>query len=296
MSRYGIHDLARGLKRLGLKKGDMVLVRAALRSMGELDGTRSTTFIKALLEVVGSEGTIVGLSFNNSILFPRRKKNIVITPQTPPDTGGMTSTLVDWPGAIRSLHPTNSFVAIGRLARGLVAGHDENTTCFHPIDALMEYNGKMILVGCVDSSPGFSTVHRVQERLGLATRSILKGREGFYFEREGEVRLFRRLDVPGCSNGYYKFYSHYVREGKLTVGAVGDAYSVSIIARDAFDIEYPILEKEPKFALCDDPGCFSCRGTRLYNLTDMPKFYTRQLPLFVRYGAKRLLSSMTRAG
>jgi aminoglycoside 3-N-acetyltransferase len=270
--------IGEGLRKIGLEYGDVVLVRSSLKSIGIQEEYSANTLIHALCDVVGPEGTIVGLAFNSSRWFPTLHKKEIINLQTEPSTGGFAKALVNWPGSFRSKHPTNSFVALGGSARRIIDRHDEKATCFFPIEQLLSLNAKMILIGCVKTSPGFSTVHFVQENLGLATRCLLKGFLGVYFRKGNDVRLFKPKDFPGCSRGFYKFYSHYIYEEKLHIGYVGNAYSILIGARDAYDTEYNILKKTPTFALCDNPGCFMCRGTRLYNLSDMPKFYIFQAP------------------
>jgi Aminoglycoside N3''-acetyltransferase len=235
--------IVEGLRQLGLERGDTVLVRTALKSIGVKSENPAIALIQALLDVLGPDGTIVGLAFNTDSWFPRLHKKNVINLQTEPYTGGFAKSLVNWPGFLRSMHPTNSFVALGGSARKIVDGHDENATCFFPIEQLLKLDGKMALIGCVNTSPGFSTVHLVQEKLGIATQSLLKGLQGTYFEKDGEIKLFKRKDFPGCSMGFSKFYSHYICEEKLRVGYVGNAYSILIGARDAFDIEYNILKK-----------------------------------------------------
>jgi len=270
-----VRELRVELSRLGIAEGDSVLVRVALKAIGHVDDKPATALMRAVLDVVGSSGTVVGLAFNPCVLFPWRHKKIVVTPDTPTISGGWAQAMVEWPGAVRSAHPTNSFVAVGARAAEFVDGHTEAATCFAPMEIFLRGSGKMILVGCVKSSPGFSTVHLAQERLGLATRSLLRGLRGVYYERSGRVRLFLRRDNPDCSAGFYKFYSHYVAEEKLRAGYVGDAYSVGIDCRDAYQIEYRLLERDPRFALCDNLRCLFCRGTRLYNKADMPGFYLR---------------------
>lgn len=291
---YSRQEIVDGLKGLGLKRGDLVLVRAALKAIGELDEKPSISLIKALLDTVGTEGTIIGLAFNKLYLFPKRHKEHIVSLGTPPVTGGLVKAMVDWPDARRSLHPTNSFVAIGKAAQSVIEDHDPNATCFQPIEKILKYDGKMILVGCVKSSPGFSSVHLAQERLGLATRSILRGLRGAYYNNGNETRLFKQNDVPTCSVGFSNFYSEYIKEEKLNVGYVGDAYSVAINARDAYEIEYRLLSKDPKIALCNDSNCISCRGTLLYNLSDMPKFYAFQIVSVLIKFFKKIRFSSTR--
>ncbi len=261
--------------------------------MGELDQRRSVALIHALIDVVGPEGTIVGLAHNLTFntIFTKPRKDYIVTAQTQPITGGLAMEMVNWPHALRSQHPTNSFVAIGRLAKDVVEGHDETATCFQPVQKLLEHNGKMILIGCVEESPAFITVHLAKEKLGLATRSILSGRQGVYFKKNNEVRLFKRRDIPGCSEGFYKMYSHYVREEKLKVGFVGDAYSIAINARDAFDIDCRVLKKDPRYVYCDNQDCYLCYGTHIYDFSDPFRllwFYLTRPSIIVNYMRKRL--------
>lgn len=271
-------NIAKGLQRLGLEHGDTVLVRTALRSIGISDGTPAITLLQALIEAVGSEGTVVGLAFNNRTWFPWIGKKNTINLKTAPITGGFAKGMVNFPGSVRSEHPTNSFVAIGKNGHEIIAGHDENSTCFFPMEKLVALDAKMVLIGCVDSSPGFSTVHLAQEKLGLATHSLFRSLQGTSFERDGKIKLFLNKDVPGCSVGFSKFYARYICEEKLRTGYVGDAYSILIGAREAVEIEYNILKNNPKFALCDRPACSTCRGSRYYNKIDMPRFYFYELP------------------
>ena len=277
MSEYNIKDLAKGLRLLGINKNDVVLVRASLSKIGIVGGRRSETFIRALIETVGQKGTIAALTFTRVFRSPKKKKNYVFESTTPPVTGGFASAMLNWKGAVRSCHPTNSWVAIGKYADKLLSGHDENTSCFFPIKALMDLEGKLILVGCVSDSPGFSTVHYSQYQLGLSTRNINSCREGVYMRLGSTLKLFKRKDIPGCSKGFHNFYGNYVRAGLLKTAFVGDAYSISINARDAYKIEYSLLKQNPKKALCKDLDCKHCRGSLKYNLIDFPKFYLRKI-------------------
>jgi aminoglycoside N3'-acetyltransferase len=275
VSAHTREDLVRGLEALGLVRGDVVLVRAALRKIGPVQGRVADLFLRALFDVVGEEGTILGLSFTKTFLFPARHTEYVFDGTQPPVTGGLAAALLGWPGAVRSRHPTNSFAAVGRRAAEILSGHDAGAPCFRPMEEIVRSGGKMILVGCLDESPGFSTVHLVQDHLGLSRRSLLGRVSGVLYRDGDEVRVYRKRDVPGCSMGFGTFYEHYERAGKLRRANVGDADSMGIVARDAYEIEYPLVRDDPRFPLCRNPGCESCRGTLLYNLREAPFFWAR---------------------
>ena len=156
-----------------------MLVRAGLRALGPLadNVNAGNVLIEALLEAVGPEGTILGLPFTMAFLLVSRHKDYVFDPATTPTyTGGFTSAMLQWPGAVRSSHPTNSFVAIGRHAREMLAGHDETAPSFLPMKELLARDGKMLSLGCIASGPGYVTVHWARHELGLTKRSILQHR------------------------------------------------------------------------------------------------------------------------
>jgi aminoglycoside N3'-acetyltransferase len=280
-----LHDedsLVNDLEALGVNKGDVLLVRADLGKVGKVKGRIGETIINALLTAVGIEGTIIALSFTKTFLLQKIDKKYVFDNNTVPITGALAKLFLKHPSSIRSRHPSNSFVAIGRYASELLEGHDENSLSFSPIEKLLQLNGKMILIGCVDTSPGFTTVHYAQQKLGLTSRNLLSNKIGVYFERNSQIKLFKRKDFGGCSKGFYKFYSYYINNKKLKSGRFGNANTIVIESNDAFNIEYEILKKNPRFALCDIPDCLSCRGTVLYNKRDMPLFYLKYFPLVIK--------------
>lgn len=268
-----INSLVDDLGRLGIAKGDVVLVRASLKKIG-IPGERiGETLVNTLLNAVGDEGTIVGLTFTRNFFLPRIDKKYIFNAQTPSTSGGFTGAMLAHPKAVRSMHPTNSYVAIGRDAHAILDHQDESSTCFSPIEKIVDMDGKMILIGCVFNSPGFTTVHLAQEKLGLSSRSILKGLIGVYYQKDSQIKLFKKRDFGGCSDGFYKLYSHYVRNEKLICGEIGNAYSIGIKAKDAYTIDYNVIKNDNKYPLCDNPRCFSCRGTWWYNKSDMVKYY-----------------------
>lgn len=269
-----ILGIAADLVKLGLRKDDTVLVRCATKSMTVQVANRPAALLDAIRHVIGPGGTIVALSFTPDFYFWQRKRALQYPfhAKAPSGTGALTQMLVDNPLSVRSLHPTNSFVALGPNARLIVEGHNERTSAFYPIEKLMQLGGKLALIGCVESSPGFSTVHRVQEDLGLADRTLLSGLRLCAVREETSYRWYFRRDIPGCSNGFGKFYPEYEREGILSRGSVGGAVSILAEAAAAYRVERRILEKDPTAAFCDDPFCTSC-GMRTYSPNRMRQFF-----------------------
>jgi aminoglycoside N3'-acetyltransferase len=287
-------DLAADFRAIGVAEGDIVRVTAALRVVGPVAGPRAPLVVGALLDAVGCGGTILGLS--HTAVGPRGGDAPLFRPDSPCITGGLVASMLEWPGAVRSRHPTNSMVAIGPRAEEILAGHDEHSTCFGPMRRLVELDGKQLLIGLIVDGPGWSTVHLAQEELGLAWRTILGGCEGSYYEHERERRWFSKRDVPGCSMGFGNLYPLYDAAGVMRRGLIGDADSLLIACRDSYPIELDALRKNPRLPLCDDPACLSCRGTRYYNLRDWPKFYARRPRLLAGLLRARLTRSVRDRG
>lgn len=278
------------LKSFGIGKGDIVYVRASLRKIGVSEQNKAGgIFLDALLDAVGEQGTILGLAFTKVFYRPLIDREHIFTTSTPAETGAFANTMLRHPNSVRSAHPVTSFVAIGPHAHELLDRHDEESRSYLPIQRLIDLNGKMILIGWVSEGPGFTTVHLAQDVLNLTRKSILKNLLGVYYKKGSDIKLFTYRDSGGCSRGFYKFYSHYITNEKLKCGMVGEAYSISISAKEAFEIEYNLIRKNNKFPLCDDARCFICRGTWLYNWTDMITYYFKYLPHLIVKVAKHLL-------
>lgn len=267
--------LQRDIEALGVSAGDVVLVRANVGAIGRVKGGLGESLRGALLDAVGETGTVVSLAFTRTFPLLHLDRSYVFTDATPTTSGALPKLLLETPGRRRSRHPTNSFVAVGRRADEIMAGHDESSSSFEPMGKLVALGGKQLLIGCAEESPGFTTVHWAQHRLGLSTRSLLRNRVGVLYERDGEVRLFRRPDIGGCSMGFGRLYAEYARAGLLRMGSVGRAESICIDAAPAYALEEALLRRDPRAVLCPRPLCTFCRGTWLFNKRDMVPFYPR---------------------
>jgi aminoglycoside N3'-acetyltransferase len=282
MNKLQASDLKAHIEALGIEPGDFVLVRAALGTVGRFSGGAST-FVEALLDVVGPEGTIASLSFTDSAFIRMPKIGLAFTPQKKSYAGALPNAMLEHPNSYRSRHPMCSYVSIGKLAETFTKGHDEHAPAYEPIRKLIEYKGKCVLVGCVESSPGFTTAHLAEADLGLLSRVIFPWLNSTYYVAEdGQVKLFRRRDLGLCSQSYFKYYAHYVKAGVLKTGFIGNAYSVAAPAQATYDIERKILEKNQQFNVCEDRGCLTCNARRWDRLHWLPVFLVHRFLNFIR--------------
>ncbi len=153
------------LSNIGLCSGDTVMVHASLSSLGYVIGGAQAV-IEALIETVGSEGTIMmptqswkNLDPETGVHWDADEEDWEIIRQnwpaydkqiTPTNTMGAVAEMFRlWPGAIRSDHPARSVAAWGKHAKYLTDNHDLSNIFgdSSPIGKLYELNGKVLLIG-----------------------------------------------------------------------------------------------------------------------------------------------------
>lgn len=277
MRQFTQSDLTQHFVSLGVQPGDMVLIRAAMGSVGRFPGG-AAAFVQALLDAVGPEGTVASLAFTDSAFIRKPRIEDAFTLQTKSYAGALPNAMLQHPEHHRSAHPTCSYVAIGRLAEEFTRGHDAEAPAYEPIRKLIAHSGKCMLVGCVASSPGFTTTHLAEADLGLLSRVIFPWLNSTYYRTpDGQIKLFRRMDPGLCSQSFYKFYAHYVTAGILRTGWVGNAYSILAPAAPAYEIDRRILADNPHFNVCDSKECLTCNARRWDRLHRLPGFAMRQL-------------------
>ena len=160
-------DLAQQFRAGGIDLGDSILVHSSLSSLGWVDGGANTV-IDALMESVGEEGTL---------LFPTLTRSQDDSPEDPPKfdarntpcwTGAIPEASRSYPGALRSLHPSHSVTAIGRLAEWFTSSHQFTRTpcgCGSPYDKLADIGGKIVLIGVKQNCN--TSFHMAEEIAGV---------------------------------------------------------------------------------------------------------------------------------
>ncbi|GAA2252672.1 MULTISPECIES: aminoglycoside N(3)-acetyltransferase [Kitasatospora] len=166
---YGVDRLAEDLTRLGVERGETLLVQSSLRSIGPMaDGPG--TLLEALRRVLGPEGTVVvytatpensntsrlalaptdGMTPEQSRAYWEAKPPFdrARTP-TSKILGHFSELVRRHPDAVRSSHPQTSFAALGSQARELTrrhrwAGHLGQHS---PVQKLYDRGARALLIG-----------------------------------------------------------------------------------------------------------------------------------------------------
>jgi aminoglycoside 3-N-acetyltransferase len=124
------------LEALGITRGDKIVMHSSLRPLGparviaKLPNCGADALVDGFLEAVGPDGLLCVPTFTCTFMNPHGgPSGLVFDPAaTPSRVGSITNVVRQRPQAVRSLHPTHSWAAIGKDAAGFVAGHDRTST------------------------------------------------------------------------------------------------------------------------------------------------------------------------
>ena len=129
--------LAHDLEELGLRAGGTTMIHCRMSALGYVVGGAETV-VRALLEVLGPEGTLMAYTGwqdeppddLDALDEETRRAYLEEHPAYDPrvalsrrDHGRVAEVLRTWPGSSHSGHPEAGVAAIGPLATTLTAGH-----------------------------------------------------------------------------------------------------------------------------------------------------------------------------
>lgn len=243
------------LRKIGVTKGDHLAVALSLKSVGYVVGG-PVTFIEALLEVVGSNGTIMMNTSNHGFPLSEVARDYVYDYRsTPCETGVVPETLRKWKRAIRSKNPVDAIAAIGKLAEYLTSGHDTHSSLYGPYSRLAAVGGKYLCVGLKNNLVAIR--HEAQHLAGLD--SIIKKFFGvLYVDDCGMVRVYV-YNHPPCTGGLPNIVPELEVSGVLRVGKIGYAKSYLTSAKQLLESMKQMLIANPRLTMCDSIRCLWCR-------------------------------------
>ena len=248
------HDLVDGLTRLGLTTGQMVMVHSSLTSLGRVEGGAKTV-IDALLEVVGAEGTLLVPT------HPARDGR-TFDPVTIRSAMGLISeTFRLRPDVIRSRHPYHPVAACGRHAEAMLQDHERSAAPDGPdtpYGRLISRDGWVLHIGCdLDT---MTLLHAVEAELDLP---YLRQIEMQYVDERGDVQTLHIERCPGGPrSGVLKFDRLFREQGAMRVGKIGPAVCRLISAPEAAAFMRREMQRDPCFAIGDNPRCVQSRQVR----------------------------------
>jgi len=145
---YNIEQLKLTLIRLGINRGDTLLVHSSFNYFNGFQGIPQN-IISCLIEIMGEEGNLMMVSMPyQSSSYEYLKKNLVFdVEKTYSKMGILTEIFRRKDGVLRSLHPTHPVLAWGKDARWIVGGHEKcSFPCGKgsPFEKFRSLNGKVL--------------------------------------------------------------------------------------------------------------------------------------------------------
>lgn len=281
--------IVRDLNAMGVNKGDHLSLGISFKSIGFVSGG-SETLIDALLETVGSEGTIMMNTFTE-FFYPIEVELEMVdyvfdVELTCVNTGIIPETFRKRDDAVRSRHPAVSVTAIGRMAEFLTEGHDETADAYLPFSKLSEINGKYLAIGIGDRLVGIR--HQAQHLAGLL--DVVPWRRCVrYKDRDGEIKIFTLKDRGGCVKRLPELVSHLRTIGLVRDGKIGMATAVLVSAKESLAVMAELLTQNPSINLCDSIWCLWCRELEsrldLYDKIERPTYFQKNITIRKFVGA-----------
>jgi len=240
-------SLCRELKELGLSAGMTVMVHSSLGRVGWTVGG-PVTVIRALLEAIGTTGTLVMPAESPQVCDPGTWDDPRIRPEwyatirehlpvfdartTPTSMGAIAEAFRTFPGTLRSNHPLVSVCANGPLAERITAEHalefcEGRRT---PFEKLCELGAHTLLLGV-----GFNrcTSLHYAESLVPGRRTTLSR---FPMMQDGARVWMETRDMAVDNGTHFPVVGRqFIDTGAVRSGLVGDADSMLFSTRELVD-------------------------------------------------------------
>ncbi|MBQ9336142.1 MAG: AAC(3) family N-acetyltransferase [Lentisphaeria bacterium] len=228
-------EIAEGLRSLGLKEGSIVLLHSSFLSLGKVKNGPGEV-IKAFLDVIGKEGTILVPAFGQLGVLVEEVKHL--------------------PGAIISSCPVGTVAAYGPAAKALCLDHWKAETAHGkntPYTRLADRGGFICLLG-VDQDRNTS-LHSIEALLQLPYLSTVSRT----FKNPSGKEVTREYKFyPGPHRDFIGIDRLLLDSGAMKVQRIGNAQVRLIDSAQMFEVLLAAGADCPDLVLCDNPECADC--------------------------------------
>lgn len=268
--KFSKDSILADISRLGILSDDVIFVSADLLKVGYFNRTTEQTYqdwVEIFRNLIGGKGTLVIPAYSPTFSRFRKRRDMVFNIHAEPSAGALSLAIHRFGKAERSLHPTNSCFAIGPMAEFILRGHDQSASSYLPYHRVLELKGKNLMLGTVDKGNGPMAFHLVQEQLGHTSSHPSNGLRQTYFEDPitGEIKLFTRQDIGGCTRGLYNLTGQHLIGQAMKIGTVGRGLSACVDIEKSARLIKQVMKNNPNLIRCDHKDCVSCYGRCIYN-------------------------------
>jgi aminoglycoside 3-N-acetyltransferase len=268
--KFSKDSILTDIHQLGIGSDDIVFISADLLKVGYFNRSTEQTYqdwVEIFRTLIGATGTLVIPAYTPTFSRFRKRRDILFNVHAEPSAGALSLAIHRFGKAVRSLHPTNSCFAIGPMADYILRDHDQAASSYLPYQRVLELKGKNLMLGTLDKGNSPMAFHLVQENLGHTRSHPSNSLRQTYFEDSltGQIKLFSRQDVGGCTRGLYNLIGEHLIGRAMKIGTVGRGLSACVdIEKSALLIER-VLKNNPNLIRCDHKDCVSCYGRFVYN-------------------------------
>jgi aminoglycoside 3-N-acetyltransferase len=255
-------ELAADFRRLGVTPGDVVMVHASVRAVGEVAGGPDEIHL-ALKDALTPDGTLVMYASCPRYVDEVGRGNLTAHEETeileklPPfdaetarsarDNGALVELLRTYPGSRVNHHPAR-FVVWGRRAEYLLS-HQPWSYAFgrgSVLDRFVALDGKILLLGCDHDTVTF--LHYAEHIVDVPDKRIARFKVPV---SESGVRVWRDMEEFDTSGEgvhahwprdfFARIVDRHLAASENRGGRVGDAQSYLLRARGLLEHALPIM-------------------------------------------------------
>lgn len=244
-------ELVEDLARLGVRPGDLLMVHASLRALGDVDG-RAAGVVAALDAAVGPHGTLLMTlgaedewswvndhpeEVREDFLRDAEPFDPLVTPAST-DIGMLAEVFRTTRGTVVSNHPEGRFGARGRLAHELTRGvpWDDYYGPDSPLQRLVDEGGRVLRLGADENT--VTLIHYAEYLAHVPDKRRVRRHRRVLGPDGPEIRVVECLDdtlgiVDWHGEDYFALILRdYLATHDVARGRVGDADSTLLDARD----------------------------------------------------------------
>lgn len=250
MIKYNTKTFSEIFNKLGVSKGDVILIHNSLLTFGLPMDCKITETPKQiynqLKKIVGKEGTISVPTFNfdfcKGIIFDRQK--------TPSKNMGVFSEFVrNISETKRSTHPMQSISTIGKYSDYIIENDTKSAfSTDGSFDRLRKLDGKIMLLGADFNTS--SIIHLIEEKYNVPYR-YWKTFSGNYVDKgilqNKSYNMFVRSLETNAILKMYKVEEELIKQKKIEEIKVGGGYIKLFKIKDFINIAENYIKQNPYF-------------------------------------------------
>lgn len=242
----------------GIESGDAVFIQSAMRPIGYVEGGAETV-VKALLDTVGSEGTIIAPAF--CFAHEKYENPLIDLENDPSEMGQISEAVRKLPGAKRSIAYRHSLSAVGKFADDII-DVDHELSVFDirsSFGKMLGHNVKVLLLGVTYLN---STSHHFAEYLLQVPDRDVAEVPVRLKNPDGSIKQIMTRDYrpkPNANGEYYSYPHDFDRAGYelekaglVKISNVGNAVTRMYRMRDLihyfidnYSVEYNLFAEGP---------------------------------------------------